>query len=145
MSETTVTGSDDPLRPETVGPPEQAPDHPRQHGPSLKTYLIIFAVLMALLVLTVAVAFLPHWGYFNIAIALAIAVTKATLVVLFFMHVIESSRLTKVFVGATLLWVGILFAFTFADYVSRDWLPMSRGWNENPTIIQPAEPENEAG
>ncbi len=141
MSETTTSAGHhdhrDPLRPETVGAADQAPNHPHQHGPSLGQYLFIFAVLMVLLVLTVAAAFLPHFGYLNIAIALAIATVKATLVILFFMHVIESSRLTKVFVAGTFLWVAILFGFTFADYVSRDWLPMSSGWTENPTLITP--------
>ena len=127
----------DPLRPESVGAPDQAPSHPHQQGPSLTRYFSVFIALMVLLVLTVAAAFLPHLGFLNIGIALAIAAIKATLVILFFMHVIEASRLTKLFVAGTFIWLLIMFAFTFTDYLSRNWLPMSRGWDENPTIVQP--------
>ena len=127
----------DPLRPESVGAPDQAPSHPHQQGPSLTMYLVIFAILMVLLVLTVAAAFMPHLGYLNIGIALAIATVKATLVILFFMHVVEASRLTKLFVAGTFIWLGIMFAFTFTDYISRSWLPMSRGWDENPIVVRP--------
>src|SRR4051812_19262128 len=102
MSHATKTHRPDPLRPESVGDPKHAPNHPSQHGPNLGTYLTIFAILMVLLIATVAAAFLPHTGgFFNLGIALAIAGLKATLVILFFMHVRESSRLTKVFVGGT--------------------------------------------
>src|SRR5688572_6704037 len=103
----------DPLRPESVGAPDQAPSHPHQQGPSLKFYSIIFALLMILLILTVWAAFLPHLGYLNIGIALAIATIKATLVILFFMHVVEASRLTKLFVAGTFIWLLVMFAFTF--------------------------------
>ncbi len=102
-----------------------------EHHVSLRTYLIVFALLIALLVITVAAAFLPHFGYLNIGIALAIAVAKATLVVLFFMHVKYSGRLVHVFIIATFAWLGVLFTLTFADYLSRSWLPSSRGWTES--------------
>lgn len=106
---------------------------------SVRGYVTIFAILMALLVITVLAAFLPHLGYFNIAIAMFIAVIKATLVVLYFMHVRFSSRLTMVFVVSVLVWLLILFALTFNDYFTRTWDGMSRGWNENPVMTaQPA-------
>jgi cytochrome c oxidase subunit 4 len=95
---------------------------------SMATYVAVFAALMVLLVLTVAVAFV-HLGPLNLAAALAIAIVKALLVLIFFMHLKVSSRLTKIFVVATFLWLGILFVYTFSDYLSRPWLPMSRGWN----------------
>jgi cytochrome c oxidase subunit 4 len=136
-STTPTTHKRDPLRPESVGGPDQAPSHPHQQGPSLTMYLSVFAALMILLILTVWAAFLPHLGFLNIGIALAIATVKATLVILFFMHVIEASRLTKLFVAGAFIWLGIMFAFTFTDYLSRSWLPMSRGWNENPTVVRP--------
>jgi cytochrome c oxidase subunit 4 len=112
--------------------PEGTPDLPEEHSAtehvSLATYLIVFAALMVLLIITVAVAFYVHAGDLNLIIALVIATIKAALVVLFFMHVKYASRLTKIFVCAAFLWLAILFAFTFADYVSRDWQPNSRGW-----------------
>ena len=96
----------------------------------VRTYLVIFAILMALLVLTVGVAFI-NLGPVNIVVAMTVAIVKATLVVLFFMHVRYSSRLTQIFVVAAFLWLGIMFVFTFADYATRAWTPNSRGWNDD--------------
>ena len=50
---------------------------------------------------------------------MGIAVTKATLVVLFFMHVRYSSRLTWVIVVSGFFWLGIMFLFTLSDYVEQ--------------------------
>src|SRR6187549_2678623 len=111
----------DPLRPETVGGPESVPQAHHEGGTSLTTYFIIFGILMGLLALTVEVA-RHNLGEWNLVIWMSIAVVKALLVVLFFMHVIETSRLTKVFVFGTILWVIIMFGFTFTDYFSRGWL-----------------------
>ena len=112
--------------------PEGTADLPEEHSAtqhvSLSTYLVVFAALMVLLIVTVAVAFFVHAGDLNLIIALVIATVKAALVVLFFMHVKYASRLTKIFVCAAFLWLAILFAFTFADYLTRSWLPVSRGW-----------------
>jgi cytochrome c oxidase subunit 4 len=125
--------------------PEGTPDLPEEHSAtrhvSLATYLIVFAALMVLLVVTALVAFYVHAGDLNLIIALVIATIKAALVVLYFMHVKYASRLTKVFVCAAFLWLAILFALTFADYVTRDWLPNSRGWTDQaggPPQIPPA-------
>jgi cytochrome c oxidase subunit 4 len=54
--------------------------------------------------------------------ALAIAFAKAALIVLVFMHVQYSSRLTKLFAAAGFFWLIILFLFTFSDYLTRAWL-----------------------
>ena len=112
--------------------PEGTPDLPEEHSASqhvsLATYLWVFAALMALLILTIAVAFFVHAGDLNLIIALVIATIKAALVVLYFMHVKYASRLTKIFVVSGILWLAILFTFTFADYLTRGWLPVSRGW-----------------
>ena len=61
-------------------------------------------------------------GQLNVVIALTIAVIKATLVVLYFMHVRYSSRLIWVVFTSALFWLVILFALTFSDYWTRDWL-----------------------
>ncbi|HZN68959.1 MAG TPA: cytochrome C oxidase subunit IV family protein [Tepidisphaeraceae bacterium] len=112
------------------------PDVPEEHSStkhvSVATYLVIFAALMVLLVLTVGAAFWFNLGRLNILVALAIATVKAALVVLFFMHVMYASRLTKIFVAAAFLWLIILFGLTFGDYATREWSPVSRGWVENP-------------
>jgi cytochrome c oxidase subunit 4 len=91
-----------------------------------KTYYLIFAVLMVLLALTVAVAYIDLGRTLNIVIAMTIAIIKATLVILYFMHVRYSSRLTWLFVGAGFFWFLILVGLTFSDYISRGWLPGGR-------------------
>src|SRR5215218_6605256 len=82
------------------------------------TYYAIFAALMVLTAVTDGVAFV-NLGSFNFPVALAIALTKATLVVLFFMHVKYSSRLTQLFVGMAFFFLSIMFALTMSDYLSR--------------------------
>ena len=81
-------------------------------------YYTIFGMLMVLTALTVVVAF-NHLGVFNFPVAIGIAITKATLVVLFFMHAKYSSRLTKLFVGMSFFFLLIMFALTLTDYMSR--------------------------
>ena len=85
---------------------------------SKATYYKVTAALMGLLVLTVAVSYLPL-GSFSVVAALAVAFSKAALIVLFFMHVRYSSSLTKLVAAAGLFWLLILFLFTFSDYVTR--------------------------
>jgi len=79
---------------------------------------------MILTGLTVWVAF-HDLGPWNIVVALTIAVAKATLVVLYFMHVRYSDRLTWVVVIAGFFWLAILLALTMSDYFSRSWLHIS--------------------
>ena len=88
------------------------------HVSPLSTYLSIFAALMVLSAITVAAAFV-NLGSLNPVVAMAIAVLKATLVILFFMHVKYSSRLTKITVVMSFFFVAILFAETFMDYATR--------------------------
>jgi cytochrome c oxidase subunit 4 len=65
-------------------------------------------------------------GRMNAVVALTIAVIKATLVVLYFMHVRYSSKLTWVFVGAGFFWLAIMVALTLSDYMTRGWLNIAR-------------------
>ncbi len=97
-----------------------------EHVLPKSTYYGIFAGLLILTGITVGAAFLDL-GPLNIVVAITIAVIKATLVILYFMHVRYSSRLTWVFVGAGFFWFLILIAFLFGDILSRGWLPV-RGW-----------------
>ena len=90
------------------------------------TYYAIFLALMVLTAITVAVAFV-NLGSLNFPVAIAIAITKATLVVLFFMHVKYSSRLTKMVVGMALFFLGTMFALTLTDYLSRGWFAAPSG------------------
>lgn len=103
---------------------EQSTTH---HVVPLGTYVAIFVALMVLTGITVGVAFLDL-GFWNTPIALTIAVGKATLVVLFFMHLRWSRRLTQVWALAGLLWLILLIAGTADDFLTRGWLPIHTGW-----------------
>ena len=85
------------------------------------TYYLIFLALMVCTALTVWVSFIDL-GAMNSVVALTIAVFKATLVVLFFMHVKYSTRLTWVVITGSVFWLLILLALTFNDYLTRSWL-----------------------
>ena len=97
--------------------------HPGPHGhvTPLGVYLAIFATLMVLTGVTVAVAYV-HLGQLNIFIALGIAGFKATLVVLYFMHVAHASQLTKLFAVTGIFFLAILIGLTMTDYGSRMWV-----------------------
>ena len=91
-----------------------------QHIVPIRIYFVIFGLLMLGTYLTVQAAFLDL-GVFNTPIALAIAIIKATVVVLYFMHVKYSPRLTKLVIIGSVLWLGILLVMTLGDYVTRSW------------------------
>ena len=91
-----------------------------EHIVPTRIYYTIFAILMLCTGLTVWVAFLDL-GALNTVAALAIAVFKATLVVLFFMHVKYSTRLTWAVVAGSIFWLGILLVLTMSDYLTRGW------------------------
>ena len=85
-----------------------------------RVYYVIFGILMLCTYLTVQIAFFDL-GTMNTVAALTIAVLKATLVVLFFMHVKYSSRLTWAVVLGSVFWLGILLTLTLGDYLTRGW------------------------
>ena len=85
-----------------------------------RVYYTIFAVLMFCTYLTVQIAFFDL-GRLNAIAALAIAAFKATIVILFFMHVKYSTRLTWAVVLGSIFWFGILVALTLGDYLTRSW------------------------
>src|SRR5712692_4033678 len=85
-----------------------------------RVYYAIFGILMLCTYLTVQIAFFDL-GPINIVAALVIAVVKATIVVLFFMHVKYSTRLTWAVVIGGVFWLGILLALTMGDYLTRPW------------------------
>jgi cytochrome c oxidase subunit 4 len=87
---------------------------------SVRVYAAVFVALLALTATTTAVAFVDLGAPWNAAIAVGIAIIKALLVILFFMHVFYSRPMTWIFVGAGFFWLVILFALTLADYVTRD-------------------------
>jgi cytochrome c oxidase subunit 4 len=92
-----------------------------EHIVSPRVYVAVFVVLMVLTGLTVFAATIDL-GRWNTPVALVIAVTKATFVVLFFMHVKYSSRLVALAVGGGLLWLLTLIAGVASDYLTRGWV-----------------------
>jgi cytochrome c oxidase subunit 4 len=91
-----------------------------QHIVPTRVYYGIFAALMVCTGLTVWIAFFDL-GPLNVVAALVIAVFKAVLVVLFFMHVRYSTRLTWAVVIGSVFWLGILLTLTLGDYLTRSW------------------------
>src|SRR5262245_34772784 len=88
------------------------------HVSPKSTYYAIFAALMVLTIVTIAVAYQPL-GPWNFPVAISIAIIKATLVILFFMHAKYSSRLTKMFVGTAFFFLLVMLTLTMTDALSR--------------------------
>ena len=101
-------------------PHSSEPTHTEFHIVSPKTYLIIGGCLLVLTGSTAAISYVDL-GEFNAVVALAIACIKMTLVVLFFMHVKYSSKLTRLTVGAGFFTFLVLITMTMTDYISRAW------------------------
>jgi cytochrome c oxidase subunit 4 len=83
--------------------------------------------LLILLAATVVVSYI-RLGWMNAVAALGIAVTKAVIIIMYFMHVRYSPRLIWVFVCAGFFWLSILFALTFGDYFTRVYMPLPTDW-----------------
>jgi cytochrome c oxidase subunit 4 len=88
------------------------------HVDSTLTYVLVFLGLIALTVITTAVAFVDL-GPFSVVAALGIATCKMLLVALFFMHVRHSSKLTRLVLVGGLLWLAILIFLTLSDFATR--------------------------
>jgi cytochrome c oxidase subunit 4 len=91
------------------------------HIASTRSYVLVFLALIVGTALTYAAA-LVDFGFFNNVVMLAIAVVKASLVILIFMGVRWSSRLTWVVAASGFVWLLILFGITMSDYLSRGWM-----------------------
>ena len=99
-----------------------------EHIVSRTVYFAIFGALMVLTAVTVVAAQFDFGNEaVNTAIALAIAVTKAVLVILYFMHVRYSPRLTWVVIASGFLWLFIMIALTMSDYLTRGWSTLPGG------------------
>jgi cytochrome c oxidase subunit IV len=91
------------------------------HVVPIRVYLTVFFVLLFMTATTTVVSGIDL-GPWNTVVALGIAVFKASLVVLFFMHAKYSPRLTQVVILGGLFWLAILLLLTFSDFASRGWL-----------------------
>jgi cytochrome c oxidase subunit 4 len=91
------------------------------HVVPARVYLLVFAALLVLTGTTVGVAFIDL-GPLNNVVAMGIAALKATLVVLFFMGVRYSTKLTPLVILSGLFMLGVMVSLTLADYATRGWL-----------------------
>jgi cytochrome c oxidase subunit 4 len=93
-----------------------------EHVVPRKTYIVVWVALMALMILTAGLSRI-NLGEWSTFIALAIAVIKALLVILFFMHVrYENQKIAWIVVIAGFFWLGILMALSMTDYLTRGYL-----------------------
>jgi cytochrome c oxidase subunit IV len=107
-----------------------------EHVAPAKSYVLVFASLLALTALTTGVAYIDL-GVFNTVVALAIAVAKMMLVALFFMHLKYSSGMTRVVIIAGIFWLAILIALTLADELTRGWTPNAGAWGTGALLPLP--------
>jgi cytochrome c oxidase subunit 4 len=103
------------------------------HIDSVKAYVGVFVALIILTFTTVTVSQL-ELGEFHIIVALLIAFIKASLVAWIFMGVRHSAKMTRLFVVAGLLWLGIMMLITFGDYTTRAWDYHPQPWSQSPTV-----------
>jgi len=90
-----------------------------EHHSHVKSYLTVYAILLVLVVLTVAVS-LVKAGALAFPIAMSIASIKALLIVLIFMHVKDETPMVQLYAFVGVVWLGLFFAFTLADYMTRN-------------------------
>ena len=106
---------------------------------SIKVYLRVFVALLVLLFITVGIAFIPTGGHraardMLTIVGFTIAAIKATLIILWFMHVKGGTRMTRVFASTGFIWLLIMFGLTMNDYFTREAIPGSG--KEPPTISE---------
>jgi cytochrome c oxidase subunit 4 len=95
---------------------------------SKSTYILVWAILLVLLVITIGVSYV-HLGWLNPVAAVTIAVIKAVIIILYFMHVRYGPKLVRVVIAAGFFWLMILLALTMGDYLTRRYLPTPTIWS----------------
>jgi cytochrome c oxidase subunit 4 len=78
----------------------------------------VFVALLALLVITVAAAGIEH-RTLGIIVAITVAVTKAVLIILFFMHLRYTTSIIRVYAVAGFVWLVFLLMLSATDYLTR--------------------------
>ena len=120
-----------------------AEDHSHGHYiVPLRNYVINACALAVLMFLTIAASYV-NLGSMNAFVAIAIAVTKAILIVLFFMNTYYNTRLTWVFVVFSFFWLMILFGMFLPDYFARDFAVQPDAWSSTPSTQIGTLPENQ--
>ena len=102
------------------------------HVPSVGILVAVWAALIVLTFATTAASYL-ELGEWNIVLAMAIALTKVSLVAWIFMGVRYSTTLTRLFCVAGLIWLVIMMIVTSSDYVSRGWQYQPQPWSTAPS------------
>jgi len=99
---------------------------------SLRTYYTVFVGLMVLMGLTVGAWYVEKFvipgalpGWLAISIAMGIAIAKTVLIIVYFMHVKVSSKLTQIFAASSFVFLAIMFIIIMVDYYARGWPPAS--------------------
>jgi cytochrome c oxidase subunit IV len=103
------------------------------HDAAPSRYFVVFGALLVLTFTTYGIAYVPL-GAWHVPVALGIAVVKAALVVLIFMHLSESTRLTWLVVASGLFTLSLLIGLTLSDYWTRSWLPQGSR-SDSPTSV----------
>jgi cytochrome c oxidase subunit 4 len=109
------------------------------HITAIRTYVKVFLLLMVLTAITVWVAYLDM-GILNTFVAVTIAVIKALLVLVIFMHLRHSARILWLGAGAGAVWMVVMLALTLSDYRTRNWLTQPEPWQAPPAQEAPAAP-----
>jgi len=105
---------------------DHATEHAHEHHVTpISTYFKVYLLLLFFMVATIF-AGAHDWGALNNIVAMAIAITKGTLVVLFFMQVKYGTRLIWLWAGLGFIWLILIFII-LQDYISRAWIPIN-GW-----------------
>ena len=103
------------------------------HIPKVKILVAVWATLIVLTGTTAWVSYI-ELGEWNIIVALAIALIKASLVAWIFMGVRYSTNLTRLFCVAGLVWLCIMILITFSDYTSRGWIYQGQPWSHTKAV-----------
>ena len=89
--------------------------------PQRRTLFLVYTGLIALLILTAVGAYVPMGGTAHVLMAFGVSVAKTALIAFFFMEIHYHNGITRIFAGAGLVWLALLFLLTFSDYLTRHW------------------------
>jgi len=110
-----------------------------EHIAPKRMYFFVFGSLLVLTLLTWRIAYVDL-GPWNTVVALAIAVCKASLVALFFMHLRWSGSMMRIVVCAAIFWLAIMMTLTLGDILTRNLVSPSHGWQSPATVSHTALP-----
>ncbi len=89
--------------------------------PQRRTLFLVYIGLIALLILTAVGAYVPMGGTPHVLLAFGVSAAKTALIAFFFMEIHYHNGITRIFAGAGLVWLALLFLLTFSDYLTRHW------------------------